>query len=68
MSVGEKLKELRGDKRREVVAAGIGVSVSALAMYECDKRIPRDETKRKLAAYYGVSVQDLFFAPVSHEM
>lgn len=61
MSVGEKLKELRGDKRREVVAAEIGVSVSALAMYESDKRTPRDETKRKLAAFYGVSVQYLFF-------
>lgn len=61
MSMGEKLKKLRGHKRREVVAAEIGVSVSALAMYECDKRTPRDETKRKLAAYYGVSVQDLFF-------
>lgn len=68
MSVGGKLKELRGDKRREVVAAGIGVSVSALAMYECDKRIPRDETKRRLAAYYGISVQDLFFSSKCHDL
>lgn len=68
MSVGAKLKELRGDKRREVVAAEVGVSVSALAMYECDKRTPRDETKRKLAAFYGVSVQDLFFDPNCHDL
>jgi len=62
MTVGEKLRELRGEVRREVVAANVGVSVSALAMYETDKRIPRDSVKLKFSTYYNVPVQDIFFA------
>ena len=67
MTVGEKLKELRGDQRREVVAVAIGVSVSALAMYETDQRTPRDSVKSKIAEYFGLSVQDIFFASHGHE-
>lgn len=67
MSIGERLRELRGEKRREVVAAENGISVSALSMYETDKRVPRDEAKIRLAQYYGVSVQDLFFNQERHE-
>ena len=63
MSVAERLISARGDRRREDVANAIGVSVSAIAMYENGGEIPRDETKIKLANYYGVSVQALFFDP-----
>lgn len=60
--MGVKLRELRGNKTREEVAAAVGVSISAIQMYENGGRVPRDETKKKLAELYGVSVQDLFFA------
>lgn len=60
-TIGERLKNIRGDVRREKVAAAVGVSVSALAMYESGKRVPRDEVKVALSNYYGVSVLDLFF-------
>lgn len=60
-TIGERLKTIRGDVRREKVAAEVGVSVSALAMYESGKRVPRDEVKVALSNYYGVSVLDLFF-------
>ena len=43
------------------VAKAIGVSVSALAMYENGARIPRDETKRRIAEHYGRSVGEIFF-------
>lgn len=66
MSIGTTLKALRGDKRREIVAAAVGISASALAMYECDKRTPRDETKSRLADYYGVTVQSIFFNSECH--
>ena len=59
--ITRKLKELRGDRPRDKVAADIGISSSALGMYECGKRVPRDEIKIKLAAYYNVTVQQLFF-------
>lgn len=61
MTIGEKLKRLRGKKSQRVTAAEIGISKSALAMYEKDRRIPRDETKKQIADYYGVSILELFF-------
>ena len=44
MSVAERLVRARGDRRREDVANAVGVSVSAIAMYENGGRVPRDET------------------------
>lgn len=61
MTVAERLVAARGNRRREDVAAAVGVSLSAIAMYESGGRIPRDETKIKLADYYGTTVQALFF-------
>lgn len=59
--IGKKLIALRGDKTQEEVAKTIGVSVSALSMYEQGNRIPRDEVKMKLSDYYKISVESLFF-------
>lgn len=59
--ISRLLQKLRGDRSREEVANAVGISVSALAMYENAARIPRDETKRKLADYYGKTVQEIFF-------
>lgn len=58
---GKKLVELRGDRSQAVVASDVGISVSALAMYEAGQRNPRDDVKLALANYYGVSVASLFF-------
>lgn len=58
---GRRLRELRGNIPRQKVAAAIGISESALAMYESGERNPRDEVKIALAAYYKKSVGDLFF-------
>lgn len=63
MTIAEKLIAARGTKRREDVAAAVGISVSALAMYENGDRTPRDGIKIKLADYYSTTVQDLFFDP-----
>ncbi len=59
--IGKKLIALRGGKTQEEVAKAIGVSVSALSMYEQGNRIPRDEVKMKLSDYYKISVESLFF-------
>lgn len=66
VSVGQRLKDLRADRSRGSVAAAIGISSSALGMYENNLRMPRDEIKVKLADYYGVTVQHLFFDQVCH--
>ncbi len=59
--IGQKLKDLRGDRNRDSVAAAVGISSSALGMYENGLRMPRDDIKKKLADFYGVTVQHLFF-------
>lgn len=56
------LQSLRGKRRREIVAANVGISVSSLSAYENGTRVPRDDIKCALARYYGVSVEKLFFA------
>lgn len=61
MTIAERLVKARGSRKREEVAAAVGVSLSAIAMYENGERIPRDETKIKLAKYYNTTVQKLFF-------
>lgn len=61
MTVAERLVQARGERKREDVAAAIGVSLSAIAMYENGERVPRDEIKVRLAEYYKTTVQELFF-------
>lgn len=61
MSAGQKIRELRGDKTQSTVAEAIGITKSALAMYERDERRPRDEVKVKLANYFGCSVAEIFY-------
>lgn len=61
MSIAERLIEARGETPRSEVVKAVGISLSALTMYEIGQRVPRDEIKVKLAKYYGKSVQELFF-------
>ena len=61
--VTKRLIELRGEKTQFEVAKEVGISLSALAMYETGNRTPRDEIKIKLAKYYGITVESLFFSP-----
>lgn len=59
--IASRLVQLRGKRTREEVAQSIGVSVSAIAMYENGLRVPKDDIKIKLASYYCTSVQEIFF-------
>lgn len=56
----KKLIELRGERSRDEVSKALGISVSALSMYEQGNRIPRDEVKIRMANYYGITIEDLF--------
>ena len=60
--IAERLKNLRGDTPREEICNDIGISYSALAMYENGERMPRDEIKVALARRYNTSVEAIFFA------
>ncbi len=60
-TIGERLRTLRGDEPRENVCADVGISYSALTMYENGERVPRDEIKVALARRYNTTVEAIFF-------
>lgn len=66
MSTGAKLKKLRGDRSQQELADEIGITKSALAMYERNERVPRDEVKVLIANFFGVSIESLFYNQVEH--
>lgn len=57
-----KLREARGKTPRKDVCEAVGISLSALTMYENGKRVPRDAVKVKLARYYQKSIEELFYS------
>lgn len=63
MSVGMKLRALRGRKTQKKIAEEIGITKSSWAMYERDERIPRDEVKIRIAEYFHETVQAIFYTP-----
>lgn len=65
-SIAQKLVQLRGNRTQDEIAKAIGVSRTAIMMYENGQRVPKDEIKVKLAQYYQVSLVDLFFSSESH--
>ena len=66
-AISDRLVSLRGSKTQDVVADAIGISKSALSMYECGERIPRDEIKIKIAEYYNLTVGEIFFENKCHD-
>ncbi len=63
MTIAARLAKLRRDRTQREVAKALNISVSALGMYECGQRVPRDEVKAKIASYYHASIESLFFTP-----
>lgn len=60
-AIGKRLIALRGKRLVKDVAKALGISASALSMYETGQRIPRDEIKIRLARYYDRTVDSIFF-------
>lgn len=61
-AIAKRLVELRGRKTQEEVARALGISTSALSMYERGERIPRDNIKLRISAYYNEPIHKIFFA------
>lgn len=62
LAVGKRLRTLRGEKTLDEVAKALGVTSMAVSLWERGERIPNDDIKIKLAAYYKTSVTAIFFA------
>lgn len=65
-TIGHKLRALRGEMDAKTVADALGISTSALFMYERGERIPRDQIKKRIAQYFDQSVEEIFFAERAH--
>lgn len=59
--MAEMLRKARGEMSCKDVANKLGISQSALSMYESGKRVPRDELKVRMAKLYNTTVGHLFF-------
>lgn len=59
--VGKRLTALRGDRPANTVARALSLTPSALANYEAGLRIPRDDVKARIANYYQVPIESIFF-------
>ncbi len=60
----ERLKELRAEKKitQDALAKDMNVSKGAVAMWETGKRKPDMDMLKKIAAYFGTTVDDLIGA------
>ena len=66
--IGRTVKGLREEKGEtsEQMAGALGISQSAVTMYETGKRVPRDEIKIRIAEHFGVTVESIFFPEKQH--
>lgn len=61
-AIGRRLRELRGFYRSQVdVSKETGISVASLSLYETGQRIPGGEIAARLASFYNVSTDYIFF-------
>ena len=60
-TVGERLRQLRGNLTLEEVADALNVSSMAVSLWERGERTPGDDMKVKIAAFYKRTVMSLFF-------
>ena len=65
VSIGNRIRALRGAESQQTLADKLKISKSALAMYERGERIPRDEVKIRIAHHFNVSLESIFLRRVS---
>ena len=59
--MGQQLRSLRGSLTVQEMADILHITKSSLVKYERGERVPRDEVKIRIAQYFGVSLESLFF-------
>jgi putative transcriptional regulator len=57
----QKMIHLRGDRSLREVSLQLGIPYSTYAMIETGRRFPRKDLAIKLARFYEVTVDELFF-------
>lgn len=66
--IGENLKILRKRKNltQTALSKALGVPITTYNAWEQGVNIPRDEKKKAIADFYGLSVGYIFFKPITH--
>lgn len=64
----DNLMKLRGVKPRQNVAKDLDITPQMLGAIERGDRNPSLSLAKKIADYYGVSVDDIFFEDQGHNM
>ena len=59
--IGKRIRKMRGSRPQKEVADAIGVSTMSISSYESGNRIPADPVKIRLAEYFGISLEKLFY-------
>ena len=66
MTTGEKLRQLRADSSIRELTSALGITYQSYWNYENGSQVPRDDIKLKIAQYYGLTVDEIFFAQPAH--
>ena len=64
--IGERLRELRGEKTVAETAKALDISPSTWSMYENGERIPRDNIKLRIAKHFNKPIHLIFFTKNTH--
>lgn len=64
----DTLIELRGEKTRPEVASDLNITPQMLGAIERGDRTPSLRLAKKIADYYGTTVDEIFFNQDRHEM
>lgn len=67
--IGKQIREMRISRgmNAEDLAREIGTSTSAVIMYECGRRVPRDEIKVRIANFFGTTMENIFYPKKKNE-
>ncbi|ABY95864.1 MULTISPECIES: helix-turn-helix transcriptional regulator [Thermoanaerobacter] len=64
------LAELRKSRRltQEQLSKLLGISKSSIAMYETGQRVPSLSRAKKIAKFFNVPVEKIFFGDINHTL
>jgi transcriptional regulator with XRE-family HTH domain len=67
--IGARLRKLRTDRGWSMayVARQLEIGYSSMISYEYGVRVPSDKVKVRIADFYGVSVESIFYATENNE-
>ncbi len=63
----DRLRDLRGKRSQAVIAKELGITRQMLGAIETGERTPSLELANKIAVFYGVSIEEVFFNDSSNE-